>query len=96
MKRNFPNSFRATGLQGILEKQGIKHLTVAGMMTHMCVDATVRQAADLGYQVTLLGDACATRAQSFCGETVLARQVHAAFLAALNGFYAKVIPSHEL
>ena len=25
-----------------------------------------------------------------------ARQVHAAFLAALNGFYAKVIPTHEL
>jgi hypothetical protein len=25
-----------------------------------------------------------------------ARQVHAAFLAALNGFYAKVVPSHEL
>ena len=96
VEKNFPNSFRATGLKEILEKQGIKHLTVAGMMTHMCVDATVRQAADLGYQVTLLGDACATRAQSFGGETVPARQVHAAFLAALNGFYAKVIPSHEL
>jgi nicotinamidase-related amidase len=65
-------------------------------MTHMCVDASVRQAADLGYKVTLLGDACATRAQSYGGENVAARQVHAAFLAALNGFYAKVITSREL
>jgi nicotinamidase-related amidase len=94
--KNFPNSFRGTGLKELLEKQGIKNLAVAGMMTHMCVDATVRHAADLGYKITLLGDACATRAQSFGGETVPARQVHAAFLAALNGFYAKVIPSHEL
>jgi nicotinamidase-related amidase len=96
VEKNFPNSFRSTGLQEILEKQQIKSLAVAGMMTHMCVDATVRHAADLGYRITLLGDACATRAQSFGGETVPARQVHAAFLAALNGFYAKVIPSHEL
>ena len=96
IEKNFPNSFRATPLQRTLEEQGIKNLAVAGMMTHMCVDATVRHAADLGYSITLLGDACATRAQSFGGETVPARQVHAAFLAALNGFYAKVIPSHEL
>ena len=96
VEKNFPNSFRATALQDMLEKQGIRQLAVAGMMTHMCVDATVRHAADLGYKVTLLGDACATRAQAYGGETVPARQVHAAFLAALNGFYAKVIPSHEL
>ena len=96
VEKNFPNSFRATPLQRALEEQGIKHLAVAGMMTHMCVDATVRHAADLGYAITLLGDACATRAQSFGGDTVPARQVHAAFLAALNGFYAKVVSSHEL
>jgi len=96
IEKNFPNSFRSTALKEILDQQQIKNLALAGMMTHMCVDATVRHAADLGYRITLLGDACATRAQSFGGETVPARQVHAAFLAALNGFYAKVIPSHEL
>jgi nicotinamidase-related amidase len=96
VEKNFPNSFRATGLKEILEKQQIKNLVVAGMMTHMCVDASVRHAADLGYKITLLGDACATRAQKISGETVPARQVHLAFLAALNGFYAKVVDSHEL
>jgi nicotinamidase-related amidase len=83
-------------LQGELERLGVKNLVVAGMMTHMCVDATVRHAADLGYKVTLAGDACATRAQSYGGESVPARQVHAAFLAALNGFYAKVVRADEL
>src|ERR1041384_8750118 len=76
VEKNFPNSFRATGLKEILEKQQIKNLVVAGMMTHMCVDASVRHAADLGYKVTLLGDACATRAQKIAGETVPARQLH--------------------
>jgi nicotinamidase-related amidase len=96
IEKNFPNSFRNTVLQKRLEELTVKNLVVAGMMTHMCVDATVRHAADLGYKVTLLGDACATRAQSYGGESVPARQVHAAFLAALNGFYAKVIRADEL
>jgi nicotinamidase-related amidase len=96
VEKNFPNSFRSTPLDSMLKSAGIGELVVAGMMTHMCVDASVRQAADLGYKVTLLGDACATRAQSYGGESVPARQVHAAFLAALNGFYAKVITSREL
>ena len=96
VEKNFPNSFRNTGLKEILEKNKIQNLVVAGMMTHMCVDASVRHAADLGYKVTLLADACATRAQTFGGETIPARQVHGAFLAALNGFYAKVVNTHEL
>jgi nicotinamidase-related amidase len=96
IEKNFPNSFRGTRLEQTLKESGIKNLVVAGMMTHMCVDATVRHAADLGYKITLLGDACATRAQSYAGEKVPARQVHTAFLAALNGFYAKVLDTHEL
>jgi nicotinamidase-related amidase len=96
IEKNFPNSFRNTPLQKRLEELAVRDLVVAGMMTHMCVDATVRHAADLGYKITLLGDACATRAQAYGGESVPARQVHAAFLAALNGFYAKVIRADEL
>jgi nicotinamidase-related amidase len=96
IEKNFPNSFRATKLEQVLKDAGVKNLVVAGMMTHMCVDASVRHAADLGYKITLLGDACATRAQSYGGEKVPAKQVHAAFLAALNGFYAKVVNTHEL
>lgn len=95
IEKNFPNSFRDTALKETLERLGAKHLVIAGMMTHMCVDASVRQAADLGFGVTLLADACATRAQAFGGEAVPARQVHAAFLAALNGAYAKVVPTSE-
>jgi len=95
VEKNFPNSFRNTDLGKRLEALGAKHLVIAGMMTHMCVDATVRQAADLGYRVTLMADACATREQSYAGERVPAKQVHTAFLAALNGLYAKVLPASD-
>jgi nicotinamidase-related amidase len=96
IEKNYPNSFRQTGLQAWLEQRGARNLVVAGMMTHMCVDATVRHAADLGYPIALLADACATRAQSFAGEVIPARQVHGAFLAALGGFYASLVQTAEL
>ncbi len=95
VEKNFPNSFRGTDLDERLKKAGVKHVVVAGMMTQMCVDSSVRQAFDLGYRVTLLGDACATRAQAYGGETVPAAQVQSAFLAALNGLFAKVVPTDE-
>lgn len=95
IEKNFPNSFRATELKQRLDAAGVKQLVVAGMMTQMCVDSSVRAAADLGYKVTLLSDACATRALGFGGESVPAAQVQRAFLAALNGLFAKVQPTDE-
>jgi nicotinamidase-related amidase len=94
--KHFPNAFRETSLLEHLREQGADRLVIAGMMTHMCVDATVRAAADLGFECLVASDACATRALSFGGVTVPARQVHAAFLAALDGTYAKVLDTESL
>ncbi len=96
MQKNFPNSFRGTPLLEHLRAQGVDHLVIAGMMTHMCVDATTRAAFDLGFSCSLAHDACATRAVAFGEERVAAAQVHAAFLAALNGLYAKVQSAAEI
>jgi len=90
VQKNFPNSFRGTPLLEHLRGLGVDHLVIAGMMTHMCVDATTRAAFDLGFSCSLAHDACATRAIAFGEQRVPAAQVHTAFLAALNGLYAKV------
>ena len=90
LQKNFPNSFRGTRLLEHLRGLGADHLVVAGMMTHMCVDATTRAAFDLGFSCSLAHDACATRALAFGGHRVPAVQVHTAFMAALGGVYAKV------
>jgi nicotinamidase-related amidase len=67
-----------------------------GMMSSMCVDATVRAAADLGFQVTVVHDACAAPDLSFDGVTVPAAQVHAAFMAALGDSYAELASAEEI
>lgn len=93
--KHFPNSFRGTSLKAELDKLGVKRLVVAGMMTLMCVDATVREAADAGYEVVVLSDACAARDLTF-GETVIpAAQVQGAFLAAMGMSYAKVMTTAD-
>ncbi|MHC1728084.1 MAG: cysteine hydrolase family protein [Syntrophobacteraceae bacterium] len=95
IEKNYPNSFRDTGLLEVLRKADISRLVIAGMMTHMCVDATTRAAFDLGFECTLIHDACATRNLAFGQTTVLAGHVHAAFLAALGAVYAKVLGAGE-
>ncbi|HST84966.1 MAG TPA: cysteine hydrolase family protein [Kineosporiaceae bacterium] len=87
----YPNSFRETSLEATLKSRGIDELVVAGMMTSMCVDATVRAANDLGYEVTVVADACAAPDLEFDGRLVPGSDVHAAFLAALADSYATVL-----
>jgi nicotinamidase-related amidase len=94
--KHFPNSFRETTLLETLRAAGVEQLTIAGMMTHMCVDTTVRAAADLGFKCFLAGDACATRDLQFGSEKVMARDVQLSYLAALSGSFAVVKPAHEL
>ena len=86
----FPNSFRETRLLSLVRDSGANALVVCGMMTHMCVDATVRAGFDLGFSMTVVADACATRDLVFGGRTVAAADVQAAFLAALGAVYATV------
>jgi len=93
--KHFPNSFRETELLDVLKENEITDLIVAGMMTHMCIDATTRAAKDLGYNCTLIGDACATRNLEINGETIKAADVHNAFLAALNITYATITTAKD-
>ena len=66
------------------------------MQTHMCVEAASRAATDLGFDVVVVHDACATRPLEFGGRTVPADMVHAAALAAIKGTYGRVISVAEL
>jgi len=89
--KHFPNSFRDTGLKDRLDAAGVERVVICGAMSHMCIDATTRAAADLGFSCTVIADACATRDQAFNGVPVPAAQVHAAFMAALAAAYAEVL-----
>ncbi len=53
------SGFANTDLDLLLKKHGIHKLIVIGLIAHTCVEATVRFAAELGYEVTLVKDATA-------------------------------------
>ncbi len=93
--KHFPNAFRETNLLEILRGWQVERLVICGMMTHLCVDATARAAADLGFSLWLAADACATRALRHEKVSVPAQQVQAAFLAALSA-YARILPSEQI
>lgn len=89
--KHWPNSFLETELDAYLKSLGVDTLVVCGMMTHMCVDTTVRAAMDYGYRVRLAADACATMDLCLDGQTIPAEMVQKAFVAALDGVFATII-----
>lgn len=85
------NAFLDTGLKQLLDENGITGVTLAGSMSHMCIDAAARAASDFGFEVTVIEDACSTsRNLEYNGVTVPAEQTHGAFMAALSFAYASV------
>src|SRR3954454_16134907 len=91
-----PNGFLGTGLEARLRELQAEALVVAGMMSSMCVDATVRAAVDLGFSVTVVHDACAAPDLESGGETIPGRAVHGAFMAALGDGYAALAGADEI
>lgn len=93
--KHYPNSFRETNLLEQLQHLDIEHIVICGMMTHMCIDATVRAAFDFGFHCTVIHDACATKDLSFKNATIPAVYIHNTILASLNGVYANAMSTEE-
>jgi nicotinamidase-related amidase len=49
--------FNSTRIDWILRNMGIETLIVTGVVTNGCVEGSVRDAADIGYEVVLISDA---------------------------------------
>lgn len=93
--KHYPNSFRETELLQYLKDNEIEHLVIAGMMTHMCVDATTRAGKDLGFTIEVIADTCATKDLEINGVNVKATDVQTSFLSALNYFYSTVLTTEQ-
>lgn len=94
--KHAPNSFFQTTLLQLLRDKGIGELVVCGMMTHMCIDTTVRAAKDYGIPITLLYDACATKDLHIMGKCIPAEVVHDAYMAGLSGMFAEIKLTEQL
>lgn len=93
--KTHPNSFFDTDLEALLGDHA-RPVVIGGFMTHMCVDATSRAGFDLGYGITVVGAATATRSLPGTQGEVSAAAVKAASLAALGDSFAIVVPTQDL
>ncbi len=53
-------AFHATGLDALLHARGITHLLIGGVTTEVCVQTTMREANDRGYECLLVQDCAAS------------------------------------
>jgi len=91
------SAFIGTDLETQLRARGIGDLVVAGVITNNSVEATVRMAGNLGFNVHLVEDACFTYARrDYRGHLRSAEEVHAMSLANLDGEYCRVTTAAEI
>lgn len=88
VSKRFPDAFQGTDLERTLTGLGTRELVIAGMMTHICIDTSVRSAFAKGFRVTLITDATASCDLTYGDCRVPAADVQTAFLAALDGLFA--------
>ena len=60
LRKTTIGAFASTNIDSLLRALGCEQLYLTGVSTNMCVETTAREAADRGYGVTLVEDACGT------------------------------------
>jgi nicotinamidase-related amidase len=81
------SGFANTDLDLQLKKHGIHRLIVIGLIAHTCVEATVRYAAELGYDVTVVKDATADYSDE---------EMHAALDVNIPNYASAVVPTNQI
>lgn len=90
------NAFSGTRLLELIRADSVEQLVICGMQTHMCLEAAVRAASDLGFSCLVAADACATRALQYEEHIISANNVHYSTLNTLQGTYARVLSTDAI
>ncbi|MBY0612527.1 MAG: cysteine hydrolase [Beijerinckiaceae bacterium] len=97
LSKQVNSSFIGTDLEARLKAMGVTTLIIMGVSTDHCISTTTRMAANLGFKVHLVGDACfAFDRKAVDGSMIEAATVHRVELAILHGEFAEVISTAML
>jgi ureidoacrylate peracid hydrolase len=81
------SGFANTDLDLQLKKHGIHQLIAIGLVAHTCVESTVRFAAELGYEVTMVKDATASYSEE---------EMHAALDVNIPYYASAIVTTNEV
>ncbi len=95
VEKAYPGTFTGTPLAELLAAAEVDTVSIAGYMTHMCVDTTARQAAHRGLAVEILNDATGTLALENSGGAATGEELHRATLVAQGQFFADVMTTDD-
>lgn len=87
IQKEHPNAFYRTSLQAILTQRRVDQLEICGAQTEYCVDATIKMAHGLGYQVVMKHGAASTFDNSF----MTAPETNTFFERIWRGHFLKLI-----
>lgn len=91
------SAFIGTGLEAHLRERGLTRLVIVGLITNHCVSTTARMAGNLGFDTTVVSDACATfDFHDGDGTLIPAQTMHRVGLAELRGEFAAIHNTAEV
>jgi len=91
------SAFVGTGLESYLRERDFDQLVIVGLTTDHCVSATTRSAADLGFDVTLVADACAAFERlGYDGRHYSGDEIHRVNIVSLDREFCRVRLSAQL
>ena len=83
--------FNATSIDYVLRNLGVEHLVIYGIMTDQCVESAIRDAADRGFLVTQIEDACAAETEAGHTQSVEAMRGHYCRTRTTDAMIAEIV-----
>jgi nicotinamidase-related amidase len=97
VEKSKASAFTGTSLEKLIRASKVEAVVLVGFTGGECIDATARQASDLGFRTIVVGDATATfDIVGLKGKLVKANKVHKDFLSHLQAMFAEVVDTENL